>query len=423
MDEIWIYQFARRILYNQIPYRDYFMIVAPFQAQINSLILRIFSDQLYVLRIFAYLMALSNLYLFFLISVRLSFSKNTRIMMCLVFVICYSLFPIINYSWFAIFFLTLILWLLLVEKNAVRALLIGLMTSLLLLTKQNIGIYMIFGLTYIFLKFRRRFVLFVLLGFFLGLFPEIVYFYYHHALPDFISIFYGNIFSFYYEFSHPIFVFSALFLFICSLVYVFIVIRDEKLVYLIIFALVASGFMFPIFDLIHFIFTFPFLILLFQYRFLSKSKLIVYFLFFVFCFQGFNWYFAYQKTSLSTLKHFARIPLEKETKKNIESATQYIRKMKMVGKNCYVIDFTSVLIDISLDRFSLKYDSMMAGNFGEHGERDTIKLIEEDKNAIVLVLKTDKNPKQQTAITEYVKTNWLQIPSFNENYLVYVQHK
>jgi hypothetical protein len=57
IDEIWNYQFARRILYGYIPYRDFLMMPTPLSAQINAVILYIFSDELIVHKIMGIMIA------------------------------------------------------------------------------------------------------------------------------------------------------------------------------------------------------------------------------------------------------------------------------------------------------------------------------------------------------------------------------
>lgn len=42
LGEIWNYQYARRILYGQIPYKDFGMLQLPFSAQVNAVFLYLF---------------------------------------------------------------------------------------------------------------------------------------------------------------------------------------------------------------------------------------------------------------------------------------------------------------------------------------------------------------------------------------------
>jgi hypothetical protein len=425
MDEIWIYQFARRILYHQLPYRDYCMITTPLKAQMDTLFLRMFSDQLYVLRIIALMTTLINILFFYLIALQLKFSKNKTLILIFVFLFSFSLFPINNYSWLSVLWLSIILYILLCEKSVIQALLIGLLASLLLLTKQNMGIYLMIGLFFYFLKFRNRLGLYLIPGFLIGLVPEFVYFYDNNALSDFLSVFYRVIISFYQErvFFHTPFSFILPICLLAMIGYFFISFQEEVKTFLFLFAIIALGFSFPIFDIVHLLFSLPFLVLFFLYLFSPKNKIIAYCIIFFFCFRCFCWFLMYQNSSQTVLTHYKMIPMEKTTKSNMESVVDFIQKMQKTGKNCYVIDFTNVRIDIALDRFSFKYDSMMRESLGKEGENEIINKIQADKNAVVILFKNYSNKQQQTRITEYVRGNLLNIPSFNKNYLVFIQKK
>ena len=421
MDEIWVYQFARRILYHQLPYRDYGMITTPLKAQMDAFILRIFSDQLYVLRLIAFITALLNVFLFYLISLHLKLSRNKTLILIFLFLFSFSQFPINNYSWLSVFWLSLVLLLLLGEKKLMQAFLIGFFTSMLLLTKQNIGIYLMIGLFFYFLKFRYRFGLYFILGFLIGLLPEVAYFYYNHALGDFLSIFYRVILTFYQErvFFHSPFSFILPTCLLVMIGYFFISFQEEKKTCLFLFAIIALGFAFPIFDIVHFLFSIPFLVLFFLYLFSIKNKIIAYCLIFFFCFRGFCWFLMVQESSLSSLNHFKMIPIENATRKNMETVVDYIKRMQSIGKHCYVIDFTNIMFDILLNRFSFKYDSMMRESLGKEGETEIINVIKNDKTAIVILLKKYSNKQQQTIITKYVRENLHPVPSFSKNYLVF----
>ncbi len=147
MDEIWNYQFARRLLFGQIPYKDFFLLQAPFALQINSLFLDLFSDKLITMRYVAIGISSFNGIILYVI---LRLLNNTIvksffgpfIYACLVFV-----FPQNNYSWFAILFLSaaLLLEILKIKYASHKTrgdffeLLIGLLLGLTTISKQNIG--------------------------------------------------------------------------------------------------------------------------------------------------------------------------------------------------------------------------------------------------------------------------------------------
>lgn len=425
MDEIWIYQFARRIVYHHIPYRDYCMIVTPFKAQLDSIILRVFTDQLFVLRLVAYFTAIINSYILFLIAQRLGFSKNKQYILVFAFLFSFTLFPINNYNWLSVFLLTLILFILLLEKNTLHVFFLGFFATLLLLTKQNMGTYTLIGLFLYKIKFRSKFGFSFVIGMFCVFIPEVIYFKFHYALGDFLSVFYRVIISFYNEriFFHSILSYLIPICLIIGIVCMFITIKEEKRTCLFLFALIALGFTFPIFDITHFLFSVPFLVLFFLDYYSPKSKVVAYSLFFLLFFRGFSWSIKIQDASCSNLAHYQYVPIENITKNNMEMVVNYIKLKQSSGTTCYVIDFKNVRYDIALDRFSFKYDSMMRESQGIEGEREVIKKISENNNVDILLFSKYTNKQQQTKISEYVKENFQKIPSFNQDYLLFSRLK
>lgn len=50
LDEMWIYNFARCILNGLLPYKDFSIIITPLFPMISALLLKIFGDEMIVLR-------------------------------------------------------------------------------------------------------------------------------------------------------------------------------------------------------------------------------------------------------------------------------------------------------------------------------------------------------------------------------------
>ncbi|MEQ8235793.1 MAG: glycosyltransferase family 39 protein [Syntrophomonadaceae bacterium] len=146
MDEIWNYQFARRILYGQIPFRDFVMLPLPFSAQLNALFLRIFSDELYVIRWIGCSIAVINgITIFGIIRI---IGKNNLIALIYtcVFLFPAFLYPHNNYSWLTVLFLSIALLLELMNLSKEKGrktnweFWIGLSLGFATITKQNIGV-------------------------------------------------------------------------------------------------------------------------------------------------------------------------------------------------------------------------------------------------------------------------------------------
>lgn len=421
MDEIWIYQYARRILYQQIPYKDFSMIVTPLKAQVDSLFLQWTTDQLYILRLVAIVTACITGYIFYLISKVLNMSLTKKLILILSYFLCFSLFPINNYNWLSVLWLSFLLYLLLIKKSVIQSWLIGFSIALLFLTKQNLGIYTLIGLGYLFLKYKGFKILPLALGFSSVIIPEIIYFWNREAMYDFLSIFTKVIVSFYQEriFFHSWWSMVALLCFVGFSIYLFLSTTDEQTNYLLVFSYIAAGFLFPILDLAHFYFAFTFFLLIFLLKVTIFKRSMIYFLFFLLCFRIFGWFLSYNASSTTNLPHYHFIPMEKGTWISMISVIDFINQSKTNGISCFVIDFTNVRYDIALNRFSFKYDSMMRESLGKEGEKEILDRIKEEKNLLVVFFKNNRNKQQQTKITDYVKKNFQLVETFNPNYLVF----
>jgi len=413
MDEIWTYQFARRISAHQVPYRDFFMIVSPLKAQIDSVLLRIYSDQLIVLRGFTLMIAFLNGFLWWQVSVKLGLSKaNSYFLVCLYY-FSFSYLPINNYNWLCLLFVTYLLFLLIFDKEKYPAFLIGLITALLLLTKQNIGLYMLFAIISHFWMTRYPFSLYSLLGFMVGLVPEIIYFLIRGALKNFLQIFYSTWIPFFKTYSkwnpHLLIILLLLLLFFS---FTLILISTRKNIQInstsrliILFILVVLGFSFPIFDFIHFSFVLPFLFLFILLNMKSTTKILLWIIICFLVFRGFSWFNSIKNSVDTNFLHLNAIPIDRELVYSIAAVTDFENEQITQGNHPYVIDYKNVLFDVVMNRFGLKYDSMLKGNFGISGEQGLINMIATDRKAVVIIHKNYSNQKEQTAITEYVKTH------------------
>ena len=65
LDEIWNYNVARNIANGLIPYKDISTITTPLMPMINSIFLKIFGDELIVMRVLAAILGTSILYTIF----------------------------------------------------------------------------------------------------------------------------------------------------------------------------------------------------------------------------------------------------------------------------------------------------------------------------------------------------------------------
>jgi len=144
-DEIWNFNMARNFLYGNLPYRNFNMIIFPAFPFILSVLLKIFGNQFLVYRIFQIFLCVIALKLSWKIIDK--FDQENNIFLYFVnwvyflFLVCNN---IMEYNFFS---LVLVEWVVLLEfsKNNYRnRFLIGVLLGILILTKQTIGISVVF---------------------------------------------------------------------------------------------------------------------------------------------------------------------------------------------------------------------------------------------------------------------------------------
>lgn len=105
------------------------------------------------------------------------------------------------------------------------------------------------------------------------------------------------------------------------------------------------------------------------------------------------------------LEHYNYIPISNSLCENIKNVDEYIKASNK--KDIYILDSSSAVYMIPLDRYNKDYDMLLKGNLGKDGEEKIIKRIEENKNCTYLILKDNYQMNWQTPINiiNYVKTN------------------
>ena len=109
LDEIWNYNFANCISKGLIPYKDFNMVITPFLSLFEGIVLKIFPNELIIMRILAIILSSSILFIFYKILVSLKINKNLSIIV--VFAIEYLLkeYFCIDYNFFVLFLSLLII--------------------------------------------------------------------------------------------------------------------------------------------------------------------------------------------------------------------------------------------------------------------------------------------------------------------------
>jgi hypothetical protein len=144
LDEIWNFQFARRMLDGQVPYKDFYFILFPFASILNATFLRLFGQELYVFRIVGVFINSFTGLLLYKVSITLLKDRYRAFLIIFSFCLLGIMFPENNYNWTAVmFFITALMieFFCFQEKKNSRWLnfFIGIFIGLSTISKQSIG--------------------------------------------------------------------------------------------------------------------------------------------------------------------------------------------------------------------------------------------------------------------------------------------
>ncbi|MCI8621012.1 MAG: hypothetical protein HFJ50_04515 [Clostridia bacterium] len=108
MDEIWVYNFGRCIVEGLIPYKDISMIITPLFPYICALFLKIFGNEIFVLRIVESIETGTILFMTYKIMQRLKMNKGVALLITLGISYIYKDMFCLDYNW-AVLLIELIL--------------------------------------------------------------------------------------------------------------------------------------------------------------------------------------------------------------------------------------------------------------------------------------------------------------------------
>ena len=454
LDEIWNYNFARNIANGLVPYKDFNMLQMPLLPIICGVILKIFLNELIVMRIIAAFMCAGIIYFSYKILNKLNVKKEVSVI-C-VFFLGWLLkdYFCIDYN-FATLFVTLIIINIEISSykkntnffylNLKTSLLIGVLAGLTLGFKQTSGLLICIatlGNKLLFVRNKNNFKIFLkdflfrLIGILIPVILILLYLFATNSIQDFINYTIKGITSFSNSLSYkylikPNAIGILSVLVPISIIYYWIktiIMEKNKEQYiLLVYGLGIFVIAFPISDNIHFLIgTEPFIILIqseiynllytLYKRFFSNTK-IKFLVYFLMCFASsivilgsiifsvFNLIHYYnQKKLLSELSHYKYIPIDTRLEEQINRIDKYILNEK---KDIKILDATAAIYMIPINKYNKNYDMLLKGNLGENGEKNIKEEIKNSRDIKYLVLQDRFNKNWQTPldVIEYVKTN------------------
>lgn len=383
LDEIWNYGFANNIYRGLIPYKDFNMVITPFYPFIMSLFLHIFSSNLLVMTIINALM----ITLCFKFIERIVKDKYIIILMFMLVPNCF-IFPSYN----VLVFIFLVLLIYLENKDKRNDYLIGFILGLTILTKQNIGVFLLLPSFYYIKDFKT--IIKRIIGFIIPISIFIVYLIITKSFYRFLDLCLFGLFDFTGNSSsiNILFILS-IFIIICTIYFIINDKRDISNYYVLAFYSIII----PILDYFHFSYMFwAFLLILLpkiNFKFINYKLfcycVIVGFSLFVFRDNISNGFIYPNK-----INHFEYRLINKKYISITEEINMFIGEN--MDKKVIIFDGNSYFFRIINDEDCGYLDLLNTGNFGYNGSKKIIDEINRHKDYIYLVSKDEVNSISQT---------------------------
>lgn len=458
-DELWNFNFANQMANGLIPYKDFNMIQTPLMPMVCSIFLKIFGQELIVMRVLAVILNLMIFYVSYKILSYLKVSKPLILGTLISIFLILQKYMYIDYNLGLLLILLLIIYLELrkttqkLELHIKYDILIGILSGLCFTLKQSIGMVAIIAIVgYQILKVKNKndLILFIKIALFraLGaLIPIgilIIYLICNNALKDFISYAILGIGTFSNNIPYTrlifgknkiTFVLSILVPILLIIMLIITLVKRRKVVTIFtVFSLTSFLLVFPISDEIHFYIGIVPILIYISYlisRFLRginwknrKKKKYIFLRTFLSCVIILSSiYFGYMNIkknidyfrnmdTQTLMNGYKCITMSEYTKKKIEIVDNFILSQ---NKPVYILDAEAVLFRIPINQYYKDYDMFLKGNLGKDGEEGQIQKLEADDNKIILIRKDTikRNWQNPEEVRKYVKENYTKVGSIS----------
>ena len=374
LDEIWSYGFTNNIYSGLIPYKDFNMVITPFYPFIMSLLFHVFGNSMLFFHI-----ENSILITFFLyICEKLIKEKSYIILPLLIFPLNIT-FP--NYNFLLLFLFILLIYL---EKNNKNDYLIGIVLSFIFLTKQTVGIPILFVSLY---YFKNRNKLFNrLIGFIIPNIIFITYLFITNSYKEFFNLCILGLLDFGKGNTNTFTIFFFLTI-VLLLVVIYLFRKNKQIDYL--YLLMFISICIPLFDLYHFLIYIVayIIIVLLNYKVILNYKLIGMSLFVGFIciyisYSGFNIKYYPNDLNLFQYRYIKKKDID-STKEVLKYMKKYNNKVMFIGPNAYYYKLIS--------NQKINYlDLINTGNFGYKGSNKLLKEVNKIKKDYIFFVRNDE---------------------------------
>ena len=421
LDELWNYNFARNIVIGKIPYLDFNLVTFPLFQNLLAIFLKIFGQELFIYRIFQIIVFVGILYFSLKLFEKLNIKKIKSYVALLVYLIFIIFYYVCEYNVFCLF-LMMILINLELSENIKKDFLIGILVGTAILTKQSIGICLLFIILlkslFIDKSLKKAGLRFIGATIMFGIL--ILYLYFNNCISQFLNYtifglkdFSKNNVSYMYLILNKNYLISLIaFLMIFVEIYILFKIKskikDKNFLILFLYSLANLTFMVPIMDEAHFLLA-NFINIIILIYLLNNEKniteemaekfskiinifcviLLIYFALLIF-----------DKLKYTEFNHYKYInPGKYEIKLN-----EVLSFMKE-NPNTYIFNAEAILYMVPADKYNGVYDMLLVGNLGKDGENLIKNEVKNLKDKYILISKIN-NWQTNMKIIDFVKENY-----------------
>lgn len=441
LDEIWNFNFANCIANGLVPYKDFNIIQGPLTPLICSMFLKIFGQEMIVMRFIAIIVDSIVLFMVYKIMSNLQIKQYLKYVILIILAYIAKPYFTIDYNWMTLLNVLIIIYIEIKQKDETKLqkhLLIGFIAGISITIKQTVGLVIAMG-TIGYKMFEARSIdefkgfmkiaiiraigviiaplTFVLILFKLGAINEYID-YCILGVATFsnrISYLDGLIKS-----SNIIIRVLSLILPIVylSLAYMYKIKQKKEMLILLIFSVIQLILIYPISDESHFIVAIPPTLISIGYilnRIFEKinvpqkeeiiavtfleSLIIVVSIWYLLVGQAdYN-----SKNKNMELQHFKYLPMSQNGIESVKEIEEFIESQK---NQVIILDATAALYMIPINRYNKNYDMFLNGNLGSRGEDGQIEDLNNMKEKTVLIMNDNyrRNWQNPENVRNYIKT-------------------
>lgn len=411
-DEVAFYNFARNIAHGNIIYKDFNYICFPLYPWITGLFIKIFGEELIVLRVFSLLVLEILMYSTFRFMNKLKMDNFVNTSLVIIYILICSIYESAGYNLLILAFFMILMNIELKDtKTNNTYLLMGSLIGFSILTKHTIGLILLF--VYLLIRMfeknenRIKNIVFSLIPISIMTIGSFIYF----KLTDSLNVFIDYTFMGIKDFTNNTFtiidclLYENFFISICLIAFVMIFIYDiykiiktkNLLMFkLFLYSLVILTFIYPIASNHHMLNSFYmiFLIGLFflnnkedNEKMIHKYNIILNIS--ITIISIISVLFVFYVSTLNEYNHFRFIKIDIEQKKELDLIIEFERD----HPNTIFVGDLNYLVSIILDRYDGIFDMAAVGNFGSKGEQALIDKIEDLDDYYILFIRLQKKDK------------------------------